>query len=132
MAINKRSKVKAEFNMASLTDIIFLLLIFFMLTSSLVIPNALNLQLPSSSSASASSSQVNTISIMNNGTIRYNSNTVNIESLNNQLRQLAKSQGENASVKIAPDKRTPTHFVIQVMEAARVNGINTILDTPDR
>ena len=46
MAVKKRSKVSAEFNMSSLTDIIFLLLIFFMLTSSIVTPNALNLQLP--------------------------------------------------------------------------------------
>lgn len=116
--------------MASLTDIIFLLLIFFMLTSSLVIPNALNLQLPSSSSATASTNKVNTISILNNGTIRYNTSTTDIESLNLQLQQLASSQGEQATVKIAPDRRTPTHFVIQVMEAARVNGVKTILDTP--
>ena len=46
MAVKSRSKVSAQFNMSSLTDIIFLLLIFFMLTSSIVTPNALNLQLP--------------------------------------------------------------------------------------
>ena len=46
MALQKRSKVSAEFNMSSLTDIIFLLLIFFMLTSTVVAPNALNLKLP--------------------------------------------------------------------------------------
>ena len=49
MGLKKRSKVSAEFSMSSLTDIIFLLLIFFMLTSSLVAPNALNLKLPGSS-----------------------------------------------------------------------------------
>lgn len=48
MALKKRSRVSAQFNMSSLTDIIFLLLIFFMLTSSLVAPNALNLKLPGS------------------------------------------------------------------------------------
>ena len=46
MGLKKRNAVNAEFNMSSLTDIIFLLLIFFMLTSSLVSPNALNLRLP--------------------------------------------------------------------------------------
>lgn len=45
----KKSKISAEFNMSSLTDIIFLLLIFFMLTSSIVAPNALNLKLPGTS-----------------------------------------------------------------------------------
>ncbi|RMD69760.1 MAG: biopolymer transporter ExbD, partial [Bacteroidetes bacterium] len=49
MGLKRRNKAIAEFNMSSLTDIIFLLLIFFMLTSSLVAPNALNLKLPGSS-----------------------------------------------------------------------------------
>ena len=50
MAIRSRNKVSANFNMSSMTDIVFLLLIFFMLTSTLVSPNALKLLLPSSSS----------------------------------------------------------------------------------
>lgn len=131
MALNKRNRVQAQFSMSSLTDIIFLLLIFFMLTSSLVIPNALNLQLPSSSSSSSSSSQVNTIQILNNGSLRYNNSAVDMENLNIYMERLSRSQGENATVKIAPGRNTPTHYVIQVMETARVNKINTILDTPD-
>ncbi|MBK9734208.1 MAG: biopolymer transporter ExbD [Saprospiraceae bacterium] len=47
MAVKKRSKVNAEFNMSSLTDIIFLLLIFFMLTSKMV---NIKIQLPESNS----------------------------------------------------------------------------------
>ena len=49
MGLKKRTKVSAEFSMSSLTDIIFLLLIFFMLTSSVVSPTAINLKLPNSS-----------------------------------------------------------------------------------
>lgn len=55
MGLKKSSKINAEFNMSSLTDIIFLLLIFFMLTSSLVSPNSINLKLPSSSQSKATS-----------------------------------------------------------------------------
>ena len=47
MALKKRGKVSAEFNMSSLTDIIFLLLIFFMLTSQMV---QINVTLPESDS----------------------------------------------------------------------------------
>jgi biopolymer transport protein ExbD len=57
MAVKKRSKVTAEFNMSSLTDIIFLLLIFFMLTSSVVSPSAINLKLPNSSRTPAKATQ---------------------------------------------------------------------------
>ena len=50
MTLKSRNKVSANFNMSSMTDIIFLLLIFFMLTSTLISPNALDLLLPSSKS----------------------------------------------------------------------------------
>ena len=50
MTLRSRNKVKSDFNMSSMTDIVFLLLIFFMLTSTLVSPNALKLLLPNSSS----------------------------------------------------------------------------------
>ena len=48
MALKSKNKVSANFNMSSMTDIVFLLLIFFMLTSTLVTQNALDLLLPKS------------------------------------------------------------------------------------
>ena len=48
MAIKRRNKITAEFSMASMTDMIFLLLIFFMITSTVVIPNAIKVLLPQS------------------------------------------------------------------------------------
>ena len=48
MRLRGRNKINVNFNMSSMTDIVFLLLIFFMLTSTLVSPNALKLLLPSS------------------------------------------------------------------------------------
>lgn len=58
MGLQKRNKANAEFNMSSLTDIIFLLLIFFMLTSSLTSPNAQNLDRPKSNSKTQSPQNV--------------------------------------------------------------------------
>jgi biopolymer transport protein ExbD len=48
MALKRRRKITAEFSMASMTDMIFLLLIFFMLTSTVVVPNAIKVVLPQS------------------------------------------------------------------------------------
>lgn len=48
MALKRKSKISAEFSMASMTDMIFLLLIFFMLTSTVVVPNAIKVLLPQS------------------------------------------------------------------------------------
>lgn len=46
MALKRRTKVSENFSMASMTDVIFLLLIFFMVTSTVVIPNAIKVTLP--------------------------------------------------------------------------------------
>jgi len=46
MALKRKSKISLEFSMASMTDMIFLLLIFFMLTSTVVVPNAIKVLLP--------------------------------------------------------------------------------------
>lgn len=48
MALKRRNKIEASFSMASMTDVIFLLLIFFMVTSTVVFPNAIKVLLPQS------------------------------------------------------------------------------------
>jgi biopolymer transport protein ExbD len=48
MALKRKKKISAEFSMASMTDMIFLLLIFFMITSTVVVPNAIKVVLPQS------------------------------------------------------------------------------------
>jgi len=53
MALKRKSKIAVEFSMASMTDMVFLLLIFFMLTSTVVVPNAIKVVLPQSSKQTA-------------------------------------------------------------------------------
>ena len=58
MALKSRNKVSAVFSMSSMTDIVFLLLIFFMLTSTLVTTNALDLVLPNSTAQTVKKQRV--------------------------------------------------------------------------
>lgn len=53
MALKRKTKINANFSMASMTDIIFLLLIFFMVTSTVVVPNAIKVTLPQSQKQTA-------------------------------------------------------------------------------
>ena len=53
MSLKRRTKVKAGFSMASMTDVIFLLLIFFMISSTVVVPNAIKVTLPQSKQQTA-------------------------------------------------------------------------------
>jgi len=48
MALKQRFRIETNFSMASMTDVIFLLLIFFMITSTIVVPNAIQVLLPRS------------------------------------------------------------------------------------
>ncbi|MCD7710730.1 MAG: biopolymer transporter ExbD [Porphyromonadaceae bacterium] len=48
MALKRKNRIEASFSMASMTDVIFLLLIFFMVTSTFVFPNAIKVNLPQS------------------------------------------------------------------------------------
>lgn len=117
--------------MSSLTDIIFLLLIFFMLTSSLVTPNALNLQLPGKKSTTLNTSKKgNTIKINNNGTYYYNGNKISLAGINDQMRKL-KNSNKNASVVIQTSGTAPVDYVVAVMDLAWKNQIAAVVDETD-
>lgn len=129
MGIKKRSKVSAQFSMSSLTDIIFLLLIFFMLTSSLVAPNALNLKLPSSSrSTSAAPDRIDDVRISRAGNYFFNNKRRSLADLERDLSRVARSGGK-AAITISPAKGTATEDVVAVMDLAMRYQINAVLST---
>ena len=127
MGLKKRNKVSAEFSMSSLTDIIFLLLIFFMLTSSLVAPNSLNLKLPGSSKSRApSTSKIDDVRISKSGTYYLNRSKISLSKLESTLRSKSSGRSSKLNITISPDKGTPTEHVIAVMDIAmrlKINGI---------
>ncbi len=130
MGITKRNKVSAQFSMSSLTDIIFLLLIFFMLTSSLVAPNALNLKLPSSSSQRVvSTDRLDRISISASGEYFLNGRQFSLRNLERELARRARSSSARLNLTIEPAPGTPTEYVVSVMELAMRYDINGILAT---
>ena len=123
MGIKKRNKVSAEFSMSSLTDIIFLLLIFFMLTSSLVSPNALNLKMPGKSSVTSSSkNNLKDVTITKRGKFLFDKSEVSESRLTSNMRSL---RGEKMT--ISPDPNAPIEAVAKVMDLARQFKIEAIL-----
>ncbi|MDG2418034.1 MAG: biopolymer transporter ExbD [Saprospiraceae bacterium] len=111
-----------------MTDIIFLLLIFFMLTSSVVTPNALNLKMPGNSSSSVTvSEKPDDVTITRKGTLRVNGKTVSKGQLDRKLNDIRRKKGRKVSMTISPKKGAPTESVVLVMDAMRRLGINGIL-----
>lgn len=129
MGIKKRSKVSAQFNMSSLTDIIFLLLIFFMLTSTLVAPNAINFNLPGSSQKRVTSTRsLDEIRINNTGRYYYNNRSITLIEMEGQLRRLAAGKPpKTESVIITIDKGAKVENVVAVMDLTLKFEINRVL-----
>jgi biopolymer transport protein ExbD len=127
MAIKRRNKVSAEFNMSSMTDLVFLLLIFFMITSTLVSPNAIKLFLPSSSSKTPSPQ---TIAVSIDKDIKYYVGDKEFEfnAIEGELlAQLANIK--DATIVLNVDKSVPTEYLVKVMDIANRNQFKMILAT---
>ncbi|MBP5573116.1 MAG: biopolymer transporter ExbD [Bacteroidales bacterium] len=120
MAIKTRNKIGVSFNTSSMSDLVFLLLIFFMLTSTLVAPNAIKLLLPSSSSKTMAKQ---TVTVYINDLYQYyvEETPVTDEELAGSLS--ARIAGESdATIVLRSDKSVPVQYVVNVIDA--VNEIN--------
>ncbi|HMQ60577.1 MAG TPA: biopolymer transporter ExbD [Flavilitoribacter sp.] len=129
MGLKKRSKVSAEFSMSSLTDIIFLLLIFFMLTSTLV--RIQPFPLPKSDSKTVAPTSM-VVTIEKSGKITVNNKEVPSSAIETALRQqLAKVEDnrENVAVTIVAEVGTSFDDVVRVMNAAARLRIKAIIAT---
>ena len=127
MGLRSRNKVSANFNMSSMTDIVFLLLIFFMLTSTLVSPNALKLLLPSSK-AKTLEKQTISISITKDIDFYINENKVAAASIEQELKLLIKNEKEPAII-LHTDKTVAIEHVVKVMDIAYRNKYKIVLAT---
>jgi len=127
MALKRSNKLSAAFSMSSMTDIIFLLLIFFMLTSTLVHPNALKLLLPQSSNQT--SAKPNT-SVSITKDLRYYVETKRVD-FDKLEPTLQAKLGENSDMYIAlhVDETVPMKEVVKVMNIAKKNKYKLILAT---
>ena len=120
MAIQTRNKRSTDFSTASMSDLVFLLLIFFMLTSTLVSPNAIKLLLPTSNSKTMAKQSV-TVYINDQYQYYVNENRTNVDDLESRITTGVKNQ-EDASVVLRADKSVAIQYVVHVIDA--VNEIN--------
>ena len=127
MALRSRNKVSPDFNMSSMTDIVFLLLIFFMLTSTLVSPNALKLLLPNSK-AKTLEKQTVSVSITKEIEFFVNERKVSENNLEQELKLLLENKQE-AAIILHTDKTVDIQFVVKVMDIAYRNKYKIVLAT---
>ncbi len=132
MALKKRNKVDAAFSMSSMTDIVFLLLIFFMVTSTLIAPNALKLLLPQSNNQTAAK-PITTISITKDLKYYINDNNnvkrVSFGEIEPFLRNKFGNTNDEIYISLHADQSVPVNEVVKMMNIARRNKYKMILAT---
>jgi biopolymer transport protein ExbD len=130
MALKSKNKVSAEFSMSSMTDIVFLLLIFFMLTSTLVTTNALDLVLPNSTAQTVKKQRVS-ISINENLEYYLDKEIVELKYIESLLIDRLADQDEQVVV-LRVDKTVPIEYAVEVMDIAYRNKFKIVLATEQK
>ncbi|WP_406684861.1 biopolymer transporter ExbD [Seonamhaeicola sp. MEBiC1930] len=125
MNFRGRNKVTPEFNMSSMTDIVFLLLIFFMIASTLVSAEAIDLLLPKSSSKTT---QVKNISVSVNKKHQYFVDMKMVAKSQLESAILTAMQGSStSSITIRSDQDVEMKHVVYIMDIANRNKIKSTL-----
>ena len=133
MAIKRNTKVLSDMSMSSMTDLVFLLLIFFLITSTLVNPNALKLLLPKSTGQVSAKATVSvSIKDWGNDLYTYHLNgdetPVQFSDLEDGLVGQLQSE-EDPTFSIYSDETVPVREIVAVMNTAKRNHYKVILAT---
>ncbi len=121
MALKTRNKRNAEFSTSSMSDLVFLLLIFFMITSTLVSPNAIKLLLPNSTGKTMSPRTMS-VYVKAPDEFYVEENRVSVEDLSLKIKEKLVGQPDDATVVLRADKDAAVQLIVNVIDA--VNRIN--------
>ena len=128
MALESRHKTNKNFSMSGMTDIVFLLLIFFMITSTLIVPAAQNIQLPESNNQTQAN-PVLVVSIGLDKTIYVDDQEYRLGELESVLRNKLAGYGEAPTVRLNADRDLNMEEVFVFLEIAKRNRYKVILGT---
>jgi biopolymer transport protein ExbD len=127
MALSARNKVSVNFSSVGMTDVVFNLLIFFMLTSTLVHPNALKLLLPKGTLQTSAKPQT-TVSITSDLKVYIEEKQINFEDLEGILKQKLGAKPETY-IALHADKSVPFENVVKILNIAQANNYKLIIAT---
>ena len=126
MNLKGRNKVSAEFSMSSMTDIIFLLLLFFMLSATVITTNAIEIILPKAG-AQTTKKQIIAITATTDGRYYIDKEQVSYSDIEPRLQEIASAGGDNTTILIRGENTIELQKVTDLFELARRNGLTPIL-----
>ena len=125
MNLRGRNKINPTFNMSSMTDIVFLLLIFFMLTSTLVTVSAIDVLLPKAGGKTENSSSI-AVSITNKSLFYIDKTMVSATNLESEILKKIGTDKQKTII-IRGDKEVPYRNIMKVIDIANRNKLKMIL-----
>ncbi len=125
MQFRRRKKFNTLLNITPLIDCVFLLLIFFLLTSSFIEESGLEIELPESASVSPVEKQEIIVSISEEGHLAINGNPSSFDKLQKVLVELISRLGKQQAI-LKADKNVRLGLLIKVMDLIKAAGIKTI------
>lgn len=120
------SIIKGELNIAPLIDVVFLQLIYFMLTSSFIMQPGIRINLPQATASETITEKEVMIGITKEGVIFYRDNPLTMEQLGKVLQELVAVNKDRVLI-IKGDKKAEHGIVVGVIDIARQSGINRIV-----
>jgi biopolymer transport protein ExbD len=126
MRIKSRNKVEVNFSMSGMTDIVFLLLLFFMITSTMIAPNALKLLMPQAGQSSGVTDNVPEVQLHAAGIISIDGKTVGIDELSVILQQMLAGQND-PTFKLLTSKDVTVKETVNVMNVAVKGNYKVVL-----
>ena len=126
MDFSGRSKSKVELNVAPLIDIVFLLLVFFMLASTFIRPESINLAIRAPSGVGEQSEQPILVHIGANGAIRLNGLVLTIQDLKQELLARSSLPQNNRTITVQTQDDVSVQFLVKVMDEISEAGYTDI------
>jgi biopolymer transport protein ExbD len=129
MSLRTKKELNVEMGMSSMTDIIFILLIFFMMVSTMVHPSALNLSLPGNPKTNkkpVSTDKLDDVGISASGNFLLNGSTMDLARIRRFL-ESNKLKNSTFKVSVSPDSKAPVEKVVDVLNMTEALSITSIL-----
>ena len=127
MRFQTRSRDDVQLDMTPLVDVVFLLLIFFMLSTSLSVNPGIKIDLPKSSAEQIKKKKTTLrVAIEAGGRIYLEGKKLSLPQLREKFQVVGKEQGDDALVVIEADKKVYHGLVVKVMDAAKSAGLNKL------
>ena len=131
MEFARYQRSKQELNVTPLVDVVFLLLIFFMLASIFIEPEAVDLMLEGGESATEAPAESLEVQVTTDGTIRLNGLRLSLGQLSTEIAARIKGDQER-SVTIKADAEVPVQVLVEIMDQVQSAGVDNLrLATPE-